>query len=144
MKPTFRFERLEVWQAARRLTRSVYGMARTLPKSEDYALGSQLRRAAISVSANIAEGSGRNSDADFAHFLEIAYGSAMECASLIFLGLDEKYFSQAEVDAALSEIDVVAAKLVALNRSLSVPTSKTPFRRTVGPAPRLSTLDPRL
>jgi four helix bundle protein len=132
MKPMFRFERLEVWQDARRLSRIVYQLARKLPKSEDYALNSQLRRAVISISANIAEGCGRNSDADFAHFLEISYGSAMECASLLFLCLDERYFEQADVEPVLADINVVAGKLVALNRSLKVSASKTPFRRALG------------
>src|SRR5688572_13389103 len=120
MKPVFRFERLEVWQDARRLSRTLYNLARSLPRAEEFALGSQLRRAAISIGANIAEGSGRNSDADFAHFLEISYGSAMECASLVYLGLDELYFQNKDVDGALAEIDGVAGKLVALNRSLKV------------------------
>jgi four helix bundle protein len=129
MKTTFRFERLDVWQDARQMSRTIYRLARSLPRSEEFALGSQLRRAAVSVSSNIAEGSGRNSDADFAHFLEIAYGSAMECASLLYLGLDEGYFKDADVDAALVEIDGVAGRLVMLNRSLKVSASKTPFKR---------------
>jgi hypothetical protein len=68
----FRFENLEVWQLARQLNRSVYSSTKKFPKDELFALTSQVRRASISISSNIAEGSGRNSDADFAHFLEIA------------------------------------------------------------------------
>ncbi len=81
MKPRFRFEKLEVWQLARALNKLVYAMSRAFPKEEMFALTSQIRQASTSVSSNIAEGSGRNSDTDFAHFLEIAYGSLMEVVS---------------------------------------------------------------
>jgi len=72
MKPEFRFEKLEVWHLARHLNRVVYRATNDFPKHEQFGLTSQLRRASVSVSSNIAEGSGRNSDTDFAHFLEIA------------------------------------------------------------------------
>jgi four helix bundle protein len=121
------------------MNRSMYRFARSLPKFEEFALGSQLRRASISVSANIAEGSGRNSDADFAHFLEIAYGSTMECASLLYLGLDEGYFKDVDVSAALIEINAISGRLVRLNQSLKVSASKTPFKR----ASRSTTAAPR-
>src|SRR5215207_3430172 len=78
----FRFEKLTVWQSSRRLAGEIYSVTKAFPKDELFGLTSQIRRAAVSVTANIAEGSGRNSDVDFAHFLELAYGSAMEVASL--------------------------------------------------------------
>ena len=90
---------------------------------------SQLRRASISISSNVAEGSGRNSDKDFAHFLEQAYGSLMEVASLLYLSLDEGYVNEAILDEDLERADQLAGRLVALNRSLTVDTSKTPFAR---------------
>src|SRR6478609_320774 len=84
----FRFEKLEIWQAARALNVEIYRTTRNFPPAESYGLTSQMRRAAVSISANIAEGAGRNSDRDFAHFLEQAYASAMELASHIFLASD--------------------------------------------------------
>jgi len=74
MRTRFRFERLNVWQTARGLNRQVYRLARKLPDYELYAMTSQIRRASVSVSSNIAESSGRNSDKDFAHFLEQVTG----------------------------------------------------------------------
>ena len=74
MRTRFRFERLEVWQEARRINRAIYQLTKKFPREEMFAITSQIRRASISVSSNIAEGSGRNSDKDFAHFLEQAYG----------------------------------------------------------------------
>jgi four helix bundle protein len=129
MKQRFRFEKLGVWQDARTLYRTVSRIARKFPHDEMYGLTSQLRRASSSVTANIAEGSGRNSDPDFARFLEQAYGSLMETASHLYLALDEHYIDEAELDPVLEQASVLAARLVALNRSLAVTHSKTPFAR---------------
>lgn len=125
----FRFEKLEVWQAARAVNRAVYVMSREFPKHEVFVMTSQLRRAAVSISANIAEGSGRNSDKDFAHFLEQAYGSLMEVAALCYLALDESYVSEANLNPLLDHLEKLAKRIAALNRSLDVNNSKTPFAR---------------
>ena len=86
---TFRFQKVEVWQQARRLNKKAYICTRQFPESERFGLVSQIRRASVSISSNIAEGSGRNSDVDFSHFLEIAYGSLMEVISQLYLALDK-------------------------------------------------------
>jgi four helix bundle protein len=114
----FRFQKLDVWQQARLLNKKIYGLSGAFPSHEAYALTSQIRRASISVSSNIAEGSGRNSDADFAHFLEIAYGSLMEVISQLFLALDEGYITQLQLDEIASEADILASQLVALSKTL--------------------------
>jgi len=132
MKQRFRFERLECWQQARALNRDIYKITRRFPRDEIYGMTSQVRRASTSISSNIAEGSGRNSDKDFAHFLEQAYGSAMEVASLLFLALDEGYLAESDTDVLMEKVAAVSAKVAALNRSLKVPTSKTPFRPQSG------------
>jgi four helix bundle protein len=125
----FRFEKLTVWQSSRRLVSELYAVSKSFPKDELFGLTGQLRRAGISVSANIAEGSGRNSDPDFAHFLELAYGSAMEVASLLYLATDAGYISLDTRDALLDLTSDITAQLYALNQSLSVQRSKTPFPR---------------
>ena len=134
----FRFERLDVWQAARALNRAVYQASKRFPASEQYALTSQLRRASISVSSNIAEGAGRNSDRDFAHFLEQAYGSLMEVASQLFLAMDEAYLAEAEAATLLAKVDALAGQLVTLNRALNVDASKVKLPATVSDATRHS------
>jgi len=143
MKARFRFEKLEVWQGARLANRAIYKLARKFPKHEMFAMTSQVRRAAISISSNIAEGSGRNSDKDFAHFLEQAYGSLMETASIFYLALDEGYVSEADLDPLFESLETLARRIVSLNRSLDVAVSKTPFTRHKSPAlvSRRSTLD---
>ena len=129
MRIRFRFEKLEVWQEARKINQVIYRLTRKFPRHEVFAMTSQIRRAAISVSSNIAEGSGRNSDKDFAHFLEQAYASLMEVASVFFLGLDEGYVTEVELDPLFDEMERLAKRIASLNRSLEVPTSKTPFNR---------------
>ena len=125
----FRFEKLNVWQSSRRLAGEIYAVTKGFPKEELFGLTSQLRRAAVSVSANIAEGSGRNSDIDFAHFLELAYGSAMEVASLLFLASDAGHLTLTTRGTLLGLTSEITAQLNALNQSLTVPRSKTPFPR---------------
>jgi four helix bundle protein len=143
MKTRFRFEKLEVWQEARKINQVIYRLTRKFPREELFAMTSQIRRASISVSSNIAEGSGRNSDKDFAHFLEQSYGSLMEVASIFYLALDEGYVKESDLDPLFDELERLAKRTASLNRSLFVPTSKTPFNRTKSPAldPRRSTLD---
>lgn len=126
-KVRFRFQKLEVWQDARRLNLEIYRLAGKFPAAEQFALTSQVRRAAVSIAANIAEGSGRNSDKDFAHFLEQSYGSAMELASHLFLASDLGYAEPKLVESALEQIDGVAIRIAALNRSLNITTSKVKF-----------------
>ena len=78
----------------------------------------QMHRASVSISSNIAEGSGRNSDPDFARFLEIAYGSLMEVVSQLFLALDEKYLSQDDFTEIMDLTHLIAARLSSLSKSL--------------------------
>jgi len=114
----FRFERIEAWQLARALNKKVYAVTRQFPKEELFALTSQLRRASVSVSSNIAEGAGRNSDVDFAHFLEISYGSLMEVVSQLFLALDESYVPEETFIQLANDADLLAGKIAALSKSL--------------------------
>ena len=84
----FPFEKLRVWQSAREFVKEIYFVTRSFPASEMYGLTSQLNRAAVSVAANLAEGSSRTSRKDQAHFSQLAYSSLMEVASLIILSVD--------------------------------------------------------
>lgn len=124
----FRFQKLDVWHDARRLNLEIYRLARGFPSSEQYALTSQVQRSSVSIAANIAEGSGRNSDRDFAHFLEQSYGSAMELASHLFLAGDLGYVTAGPLDSSLDQIEKTGIRIAALNRSLNVRTSKVKLR----------------
>ena len=143
MKTRFRFEKLEVWQDARKINQAIYRLTRKFPREELFAMTSQIRRASTSISSNIAEGSGRNSDKDFARFLEQACGSLMEVASTFYLALDEGYVGESDLEPLFDELEELAKRSVSLNRSLFVQTLKTPFSRAQSPAldAGLSTLD---
>lgn len=92
--PTFR--NLNVYTQAKELVKQVYELLKNFPKEEQYALCDQLRRAVISVPSNIAEGSGRLSEKDQAHFYTIAYGSLMETLSQLDVAWDLGYLTQEE------------------------------------------------
>ncbi len=81
----FNFEKLEVWQKAIAFADMVYAVTRTFPAEERFGLTNQMRRAAVSVSSNIAEGSSRHSKSDFARFVEISTGSVFEVVSQSFI-----------------------------------------------------------
>jgi four helix bundle protein len=82
------FRSLQVWQKAHRLTLAIYQVTATFPREERYGLTSQLRRAGSSIPANLAEGCGRNSDAEFARFCSMAMGSASELEYHLLLAHD--------------------------------------------------------
>jgi four helix bundle protein len=103
MRKQFPFERLEVWQDARKLVCSVYECAREFPREERFGLTSQLTKAAVSVANNLAEGSGRASLKDQAHFTSQAYGSLMETASDLILATDLKFTASKTTDPILDQ-----------------------------------------
>ena len=88
MEKKFSFRNLICYQKGRILVKEVYKVVKTFPSEEKYALGDQLRRAVVSVTSNIAEGSGRQSLKDQAHFLELSYGSLMEVLSQLDVARD--------------------------------------------------------
>ena len=87
------FKELKVWQKGRKFVKDIYLLTRNFPQEELFVLTSQMRRAAISIPSNIAEGSGRGSDKDFARFIDIATGSSFELESQLYVASDLEYFS---------------------------------------------------
>ncbi len=92
----FNFEKLDVWQKAIAFADDVYRFTRAFPADERFGLTNQMRRAAVSVSLNIAEGSSRISRADFARFVEIAGGSIFEVTSQSFVSRRQGFLSEPE------------------------------------------------
>ncbi|MDH3445902.1 MAG: four helix bundle protein, partial [Deltaproteobacteria bacterium] len=90
------FTDIDAWQKARELTGLVYGATRAGAFSKDFALRDQVRRASVSIMANIAEGFGRSGSGEFIQFLAVAKGSACEVVSHLYLALDQGYVSQQE------------------------------------------------
>lgn len=92
----FRFEKLDVWHKAIAFADLVYSVSRQFPDDERFGLTSQMRRASVSISSNIAEGSGRTSDKDFARFLEIAYSSVLETLSQAHIAQRQAFLKEAD------------------------------------------------
>jgi len=108
------FRRLTVWQKSRRLALEVYGLTARFPKEEQYGLTSQVKRAASSIPANIAEGCGRESAADMARFLHIAGGSACELESHLILAHDLGFLEAVAYESALGGIGEIKRMLRSL------------------------------
>jgi four helix bundle protein len=113
------YSKLEVWQVAHKLTLEIYKKTCSLPKEENFGLKSQIRRAAISVPANIAEGSGRKSNMDFRKYLIIALGSASETEYYIRLCKDLGYIDNSESDELMTKYIVLKKQLQAFINRLS-------------------------
>lgn len=110
----FSFEGLEVYQAARSLVKEVYLLQSKFPKTETFALGDQIRRSASSITSNIAEGSGRSSNKEKVHFIEIAYGSLMEAFSQFQIAQDLGYITEEDIDTIRPSFISVAKMLSGL------------------------------
>jgi four helix bundle protein len=96
---TFRhFTEIDAWQKARALTSTVYSLSRKPPFAKDFGLKDQVRRATVSIMANIAEGFGRSGSAEFQQYLAIAKGSTCEVISHIYVCLDQNYVTAAEFE----------------------------------------------
>jgi four helix bundle protein len=109
-----RFTELKVWQRAHTLVLEVYRLTATFPAEERFGLTAQLRRAAISVAANLAEGSKRQHNRDYARFLNVAEGSAAEAEYLLLLSRDLGYAGAARAEPLLAEVTDIARMLHAL------------------------------
>lgn len=108
------YRELIVWQKAMDLTDEVYRLVRSFPKEEQYSLSDQLRRAAVSVPSNIAEGHGRQTGKEFKQFLSVAKGSVFEAETQILIAVRQGYISAEEAQHAFTLCDEVGKMLTAL------------------------------
>ena len=115
----FNFEKLEVWQKAVDFADLVYSSTRTFPSDERFGLANQMRRAAVSISSNIAEGTSRMSQTDFKRFVEIATGSLFEVISQAFIGHRQGFLNREAFSSLYSAAEEVGRMLSGLRKSLS-------------------------
>ncbi|MFT3826837.1 MAG: four helix bundle protein [Chitinophagaceae bacterium] len=108
------YKDLKVWEKAHEFTLKVYEITKHFPKEELYSLTSQLRRAAASVPANIAEGCGKRSQSELAHFLNISLGSANEAEYFLLLSRDLEYITNPVFEELSDIINKVKSMLIAL------------------------------
>lgn len=112
------FRGLIAWQKAMDLTELVYRVTGQFPKAELYGLTSQMRRAAVSIPSNIAEGQGRRTTGEFLNFLSVAYGSTCELQTQLLLAARLKFCEIKETDSGLNRSAEVARLLNGLSNSL--------------------------
>ena len=114
----YAFEKLNVWQNSRELTKAIYEITKGFPSYERYGLISQMRRAIISVSSNIAEGSSRKTAKDQAHFYTTAYSSLIELLNQIILSLDLNFIEEEKYIELRSSIELISNQLNSLRKYL--------------------------
>ena len=107
----FGFEKLEVWQEARKLTVAIYRLTEKFPEREKFGLTNQLRRSSVSVAANIAEGTTRSSAKEQAYFTSISYGSLMEVMSHLITAVDLNFITGEELSSVRSMIQPLSLKI---------------------------------
>ena len=113
-----RFEDLIAWQKARELTREIYAVSQMDGFARDYALVSQIRRAAISVMSNIAEGFERRGRGEFQHFLSIAKASCAEVRSQLYIAYDVSYIDEATFQKLFAQAEEVGRILGGLRATI--------------------------
>ena len=116
----FTFEKLDVWQKAIDFADVVYKHSRNFPAKERFGLTNQMRRAAVSISSNTAEGTSRMSQTDFARFIEIATGSLFEVVSQSFVGRRQGFLNEENFAAMYSAADEIGRMFSGLRKSLAL------------------------
>ena len=117
------FQDLLVWKEAHQFVIQIYPISGSFPSSEKYGLTDQLRRAAVSIPANIAEGMGRSSKKELIQYLYIARGSLQECQYYLILALDLKYISSESYNHLKTQLDTLGRMMNGFIKSLKAPTT---------------------
>lgn len=103
-----RFEDIQAWQRARELNRAIYDITSNAYFSKDFSLRDQIRRASVSIMANIAEGFGRRTKKEFANFLNMAHGSAAEVQCHLYVALDLNYITHEDFGGLFEKVEEVS------------------------------------
>jgi four helix bundle protein len=116
---TYNFEKLEIWQLSKNLTVMIYNATKDFPDSEKFGITNQLRRAAVSIPTNIAEGVNKITEKERSRYLQIAYGSSMEVISLLLISYELNYISSEDLEKYRIIINEISNKINAYNRKLN-------------------------
>lgn len=112
------FEKLEVWKAARVFVKEIYFVTESFPDKEKFGITNQIRRATLSITANIAEGFSRNSNQEKARFINISYSSCVEVINFLILSMDLEFISEEKYVELRKSAESITAQLNALHKSL--------------------------
>ena len=143
------FRNYDIWQKAIDVAAMVYEVCDMFPKYEVFALGDQLRRAAVSISSNIAEGSSRSSNAEFIHYLEISIGSAFEVETQLLIARKRNYIAEEAYENLMAELQLLERQINSFilklrpiaNSQKPTPNSQKPI--TNSQQPKATTQQPK-
>jgi len=131
MEREYGFEKLSAWQNSRSLVKQIYCLTKELPSEERYCLGSQMQRAVVSVSSNIAEGASRSSKKEQGHFYQTAYASLMEVLCQLILCLDLEYIMESEYSNIRESIEKISYQINQLRKAtLTIPQPSKPSQNS--------------
>lgn len=108
---SFKFEDLKIWNESVKFVSEIYALSKKFPKEEQFGLISQLNRAAVSISLNIAEGEGRSSDPELSRFIRIAVGSLYEVVTILYISLEQGYINKDEFDSSYKRCEQISKML---------------------------------
>jgi len=114
-----KFKELKVWQKSIQLVTTIYSATSSFPKEEIYGITSQIRRCAISIPSNIAEGAGRGTKKDFSHFLDVAKGSSFELETQLIISKEIGFIHHNSFASILSELEEIQKMITGLQKSLN-------------------------
>ena len=120
------YKKIDVWKRSYEFSKEIYGITSSFPDEEKFGLASQVRRAAVSIPINIAEGSGRNSRKDFANFIQIAIGSASEVECELLLSKDLNFIDDENFSGLCKEIIEIRKMLISFRKPCSITNNKNP------------------
>jgi four helix bundle protein len=115
---TYSFEKLEVWHLAKAFVVKIYITTGKFPSEEKFGMVSQMRRAAISICSNLAEGSGRNTPKDQRHFYAMAYGSLMELLNQLIIAEALSWIDTDELTILRADVETISIKINSLRKSI--------------------------
>ncbi len=113
------FKELKVWQKARAMVKDIYTITMLFPDTEKYGLISQIRRSAVSIPSNIAEGAGKSSNKDFARFLEISLSSSYELETQLIIAMDLDFIQEAQIHNLLEDLTEIQKMIFGLQSKLN-------------------------
>ena len=114
------YQNLNVWQKAMDLAAEIYNLVKKLPKEELFSLSNQMRRAAVSIPSNIAEGNGRQTEGEFQHFLRIAKGSAAELETQLLICKKIGYLANTDINLAMDLLTEISKMITALMKKRQI------------------------
>jgi len=113
------YENLNIWKESLSLVTDIYRVSKSFPRDELFGMTSQLRRAAVSVSSNIAEGSGRGSKKDYSRFIDMSIGSLNETENLLHIAIELRYLSQKEFEELKNKVSTLGVRIGAFKKYLN-------------------------